>query len=198
MQEGSHICTLRLNPLDSTSICGAEIKAWASAPLHSQRGLLILILLGWFRRWQLFGLLVSTSHSHSQHLQLAWQQIHRALDGGEKWSVLLPRPQKSQKHPTSSFNKEKHLVWVGLEIPGIFLRSDIPSHGKGEMRHHSPCTVGSLSAMTGKPKKGIKLTLTHSTAEQICISVCILMDLNTTILLSFPSFFLNVNQKDKV
>lgn len=33
------------------------------------------------------------------------------------------------------------------------------------MRHHGPRTAGSLSAVTGKPKKGIKLTLTQSTSE---------------------------------
>lgn len=103
--------------------------------LHSQRGLPPGHYLDWFSRWQFFGLLGSTSHSHIQHLQ---QQIHRAPAAAEKSSAPYPYHRNHRKHPTSSFNKGKHLVWVGLEIPGIFLRSHILSPSQRNVSWHGP------------------------------------------------------------
>lgn len=90
------------------SICGAEIKDWASAPL--QRGL--------------------PTWGESPLGSCAPPAIHTAStsgwDGSRSTGLqmqdrhdLSPYPyhRNHRRHPTSSFNKGKHLVWAGLEIP---------------------------------------------------------------------------------
>lgn len=106
MQEESHICALQLNPLDSMSPCGAEIEAFVLLHPSIPRG---DDPLG----WQCLGLL-----GYTQPAPLAGMAADPQGSKCRRAIICSPHPchRNHRRHPTSSFNKGKHLVWVNWRV----------------------------------------------------------------------------------